>query len=332
MRGQGKYFERRRHELELSAPAAIQHVLSHMVGDAVGGGMAFLISQLAFVEAQIYERKYLPLVYQKLMTISTEGGPGVTSFLYRVTDVVGQGKRISNSADDIPYVNAIYDERVVPVVLGGVGYEYSTEELRQSAMLNIPLPSNKARIALRAYENHMNKVALVGEGNDLKGLLNYPGVPVIPPKAPWTAATVWNDILTDVNGLLGAIYIASAENDYANTLLVPPSVLQLWMNTYQPYTGESVLELITENNFTTVSGGGPLLIQQVAQLETQSASGHRRVVAYNRSEDNVVMHIPMPLNFLAPQPKNLELRIPGEYKYGGCEVRYMCDIRYMEDV
>jgi hypothetical protein len=324
-----KYVDMRQRQLELAAPA-----ISHLIGTDQGlGGMSFLINQLATIEAGVFERKYAPLPYQKLMTISTEGGPGVTSFIYRTLDYVGQAKRASNNADDIPYVDFSMAEHVSPVVLGHVGYHYSTEELRQSAVLNVALPATKARAALRAYENLMNKVALVGENGDLFGLCNYPGVPVVPAAhAPWTNASTYSDVIADVNTLLAAVYDATAMNDYADTLLVPPTVFQTWTNVYMPYTGEMLLELIKQNNFTTVSGGGELLIIQVPQLEKASPTAGRRVVAYNRSADNLVMHIPMPLTFLPPQPVNLDLKIPGEFKYGGVEIRYLNTIRYMDNV
>jgi hypothetical protein len=327
---QTQYYEARRKQLESVAP-----IIAHLIGNdaAAPGGMSFLINQLAFIEAGVFERKYAPLVYQQLVTISTEGGPGVTSFLYKTIDAVGQGKRISNNADDIPYVDFALGQKSVPVVIGGVGYHYSTEELRQSAVLAVGLPSYKARTALRAYENHMNKVALVGENGDLWGICNNPNVPQVPPThAPWTAASAYNDILSDVNALLASIYAATLQNTYADTLLIPPSVMEVWINVYHQYTDRMLLDLIRANNFTTVSGGGPLLIIQVPQLETATAASGRRVVAYNRSADNLVMHIPMPLTFLAPQPVNLDLKIPGEYKYSGVELRYLNTIAYMDDV
>jgi hypothetical protein len=324
-----QYVEKRRRELEFASP-----MISHLVGDASTnfGGMAFLISQLAVVEAKIYERKYLPVLYQKLVSVSTEGGPGVTSFAYRTMDAVGQGKRISNNANDIPYVDTSYGMKVVPVVVGGVGYHYSTEELRQAAMLNIPLPADKASIAMTAYQRHMNKVALVGEDGDLTGLINNANVTILKPAAAWTPTSAFTAVLADVNNLLAAVYYATMQNDFANTLLVPPSVFQGWTSIYNQYTGEMLNDMVLNNNFTTVSGGGDLLIQQVMQLETAAADGGRRIIAYNRDPDNLVMHIPMPLTFLAPQPVNLDLKIPGEYKYSGIEIRYYNTIRYMDDV
>lgn len=327
-----KYVDMRRQQLELAAPA-----ISHLIGSVgdnglVPGGMSFVINQLAVVEAQIFERHYAPLTYQQLMTISTEGGPGVTSFVYKTLDFVGQGKRASNNADDIPYADVSFAQHISPVVLGTVGYHYSTEELRQSAVLAIALPAYKARAAMRAYENHMNKVALVGEAKDLWGLCNNPQVTILPAPAPWTNTTTYDVILTDTNNLLGAVYEATLQNVFANTLLLPPSVMLQLINVRLPYTGEMVLDIVRNDNFTTVSGGGDLLIIQVPQLETASPTGARRIVAYNRDADNLVMHIPMPLTFLPPQPVNLDLKIPGEYKYGGVEIRYYNTIRYMDGV
>lgn len=323
------YFERRRRDFEMSAP-----IISHLIGDAAfnSGGMGFVINQLAFVETKIYERKFAPLLYQRLVNISTEGGPGVTSFVYKTMDGVGQGKRIANCADDIPYVDFAMGGQVVPVVLGGVGYHYQTEELRQAAMLNVPLAATKARLAFRAYENHMNKVALVGEDRDLFGLCNNPQVPIITAAAPITNASAYGEVMATINGALGEVHAATMMNSFANTILMPPSIWTNWISIFHPMTGVPLSEMIAEYNYTTVSGGGELLPLQVPQLETAAPGGKRRIVVYNRDADNVVMHIPMPLTFLPPQAEDLDLKIPGEYKYSGVEIRYLSTIRYIDDV
>lgn len=327
------YFDRRRRDFEMSAP-----IISHLIGDAAfnSGGMAFVINQLAFVETTVYERKFAPLLYQKLVTISTEGGPGVTSFVYKTLDGVGQGKRIANCADDIPYVDFAMGSVVSPVVLGGVGYHYQTEELRQAAMLNVPLVATKARLAFRAYENHMNKVALIGENKDLYGLCNNPLVPIIHAPAPIdinaTPPTSYNEVMAILNGAMSEVYAATAMNTFANTILIPPSIWTDFISIYQPYQGVPLTEMITEFNFTTLSGGGAPLLMQVPQLETAGTNGTRRIVVYNRDADNVVMHIPMPLTFLPPQAEDLDLKIPGEYKYSGVEVRYLGTMRYVDGV
>lgn len=328
------YFDKRRRDFEMSAPT-----IQHLIGDAANfnsGGMAFVINQLAFVETTVYERKFAPLLYQKLVTISTEGGPGVTSFVYKTMDGVGQGKRIANCADDIPYVDFAMGAQVVPVVLGGVGYHYQTEELRQAAMLNIPLVATKARLAFRAYENHMNKVAIIGENKDLFGLCNNPQIPVIEAPARMdVTGTQYQDVMAVLNGAMSAVYAATAMNTFANTILIPPSIWENWISIYQPYQGVPLTEMITEYNFTTISGGGAPLLMQVPELETAGqlpAPGSRRIVVYNRDADNVVMHIPMPLTFLPPQAEDLDLKIPGEYKYSGVEVRYLGTMRYIDGV
>jgi hypothetical protein len=223
-----------------------------------------------------------------------------------------------------------------PVVLGGVGYHYQTEELRQAAMLNVPLAATKARLAMRAYENHMNKVAFVGEDRDLYGLCNQPNVPIItgtPIVSGGATPTGWEAVIGQINNALSTVYMASAMNTFANTILYPPSLWTQLTSIFNPYCcGDNVIDMIAEKNYTSVGGGGPVLQMQVPQLETAGTNGTRRMVVYNRDAESVVMHIPMPLTFLPPQAVNLDLKIAGEYKYSGVEIRYLSNIRYIDNI
>jgi hypothetical protein len=326
------YFEQRRREFE-SASGTLRYLLGSDA-EVVPGGMSFLINQLAAVEARVWERMTRPMLFEQLIPVISAGAsPGQTEIVYRMRDSVGQGKRIANNADDIPYVDVAYTPRRIPIVRGGAGYHYSTHELRQAALLGTNLPGELSSEAFRAYEEHMNKVALVGENGDLWGLMNHPDVPILPAEnGPWTAETDFRDVFTDVNRLLSAIHLATLTNSFANTLLLPPSVWVDWTGVFLETTAETLIEFLNRNNYTTVSGGGDLTVMQVPELETAGEDETRRLVAYDMNPDNLTMHIPMPIQFLPPQPVNLDLKIPGEYYYSGVAIRYPATIRYMDGV
>ena len=65
-------------------------------------------------------------------------------------------------------------------------------------------------------------------------------------------------------------------------------------------------------------------------LETAGTGNTTRAVFYVKSPDRLVMHIPQPLRFLAPQAVNLSIKVPGTYRYAGLEVRYLKSMYYME--
>src|SRR5581483_256348 len=128
--------------------------------------LAFITSQLAYTEAQMFERMYTPMQYEQFIPISTEAGEWADSVRYEIYDYVGRGKRASGKGDDINLVDVAYSDGSMPVKLGNIGYDYSTEELRRTAFLRRPISERRLAAAIEAYRRHMNEVALFGE-NDL---------------------------------------------------------------------------------------------------------------------------------------------------------------------
>ena len=57
-----------------------------------------------------------------------------------------------------------------------------------------------------------------------------------------------------------------------------------------------------------------------------------RMMGYVKSDQRLVMHVPLPLRFLAPQLTALLIEVPGEYKYSGVEFRYPKSAYYMDGI
>jgi hypothetical protein len=67
-------------------------------------------------------------------------------------------------------------------------------------------------------------------------------------------------------------------------------------------------------------------------LDTAGINGTARMLGYVKSDTRLVMHVPLPLRFLAPQLVGLSVEIPGEYKYSGVEWRYPSSAVYYDGI
>jgi hypothetical protein len=291
--------------------------------------LSFAVNQLAYTETKLFERQYQPLLFEKLLggVIDTTAGPWAQTVEYQIIDYVGMGKRISNNANDIPYVDSTISRVAKPVVQGGVAYKYNTEELRISAYLKRPLSATKLLAANMAYKRHINKVALVGEAqSNFTGLFNATGVTAAnrPSGAVWDAATAAT-IIADIMSLMTAVHTATATNDMPTKVVFPVTSYQLLLKPRSDHSDMTILSFLKQT-YPDVE------FLSATELEILGAGVTKRVVAYNPNNENMVLHLPMALTFIAPQMKELDIVVVGEYKYGGFEPRRTPTIRYMDGV
>jgi hypothetical protein len=132
-------------------------------------GMAFLASQLAYTEQEVYRKEYTETQFRELIPVTSEAGADAASVRYQVFDQVGQGKRISGAARDVPYADVAASTVETAVVTGGAGYRYSQEEMVMAARMVRPLPAERMATAVEMAERHLNQVAMLGERTDVAG-------------------------------------------------------------------------------------------------------------------------------------------------------------------
>lgn len=286
-------------------------------------GLAFFISQLSNVESTIYETKYRNIVYQDFIPIDMSDPEWVDSVDYISYDAVGVSKFISANADDLPDVAATAKKSTIPVHLGGDSFSYSLDELQKSQQLRMPLDTIKGRMAFRAYEEHAQRVAFTGDSErGLFGLWNHPNVQSDNSTVDWSTAT-GQEIVADMNDLLNTVWENSAQVHVPNTLVLPANQWSIISSRRMDSgTDTTILEFFRKNNLYTQLTGGELDIRQNLELQTAGAGGGERMMAYEKNNENLGMKIPMAWRTLAPQPINLKIKVPAQYKLGGVFFRY----------
>ncbi len=311
--------------------------LTRFIGDGLstrdaGEALAFLVSQLAHTENEVFERMRTPMQYAQFIPISHEAGEYADSIRYELFDVAGRGRRTSGKGRSINLVDVAYADKSMPVMNGDIGYDYSQEELRRSAFLRKPLNVTRLAAAIEAYERHMNDVGLNGEASsNVTGLFNNAFVPQgNAPVGNWAASTP-DQILADINAIIFNVWNNTAYNDTVDTILLPPVSLNKIATTARSATSDTtILEFIKKNNIAKQQRGTEISFQAGFGLDTAGAGSTKRMIAYVKNPNRLIMHIPLALRFLAPQFQGLAVEVPGEYKYSGVEVRYPKSMYYMD--
>jgi hypothetical protein len=295
--------------------------------------LSFLVSQLAYIETTVYEKLREPLDYQRLVPISTAAGDWARSIVYKTRDHVGRGRRHSLKGRDLPRVDVYYGEEVIPVQTGAIAYGYTFEELRVSGRLGIPLDADRANAAYDAYARHMNEVGLYGE-DELTGVYNNPHVPVAPAKhGNWLGGATPDEILDDLNTAIIQVWTQTKRNSIVNTVALPGAQYGYIATTPRSEGSDTtILTFLMNNNLSRVERNQQIQIVGGVDLDTAGAGGTSRMLVYERNDTNLVMHIPMPVLFHAPQVEGLETQIPGEYKYAGVEWRYPSSGLYVDGI
>lgn len=308
-----------------------------MAGRDTGEAMAFVVSQLAYTENQVFERLYQPMQYEQLIPISTEAGEWADSIRFEVYDYAGQGKRTTGKGRDINLVDVAYADVTFPVVNGDVGYDYTTEELRRTAFLRRPINERKMVAAVDAYRRHMNNVGLYGSAADnLPGLFNNSLVPEgNAPNGSWTTTNQGNPalILADINTAITTVWSNTAFNDLVDTIVIAPTRYSFIASTPRSINSDkTILQYVKENNIAKVERGIDINFMPGYGLDTGGSGSTARMMVYTKSDQRLIMHTPLPLRFLAPQLIGLTVQVPGEYKYSGVEFRYPKSAYYMDGI
>ena len=298
-------------------------------------GLAFLLSQLTAIESKMYEKKYKAITYNLLIPISNEAGEWAESVTYFYMDGAAVAEFVGTKSLNVPIAEIGTDKITVPVELGATGYEYSDEELRQAIQLKRSLPQLKSNVARRAYEELAQRTAMTGDPNhNLPGFINNVNV---------TAATVVNpgsgtewvnkspeEILFDINDFMGDIFVDTLQVEKPNTLLLPTAQWNYIAGTPRNTVSDTTILKWLVNNSPYLSSMEDVI--PVAELAGAGGGGSDRMMAYDKDIDKVVMHIPMPLRFTAPQRKGRGFEVPGEFKIGGVEFRYPGSARYADGI
>ena len=148
----------------------------------------------------------------------------------------------------------------------------------------------------------------------------------------WTAATA-DQILGDVNAALQVVSTATNYVALSDTLLLPPSRMNLIASRRLGDTSMTILEFLLKNNIYTAQTGQPLVIRTVRALETAGVGSVQRMIAYRRDPEVLKLHMPMAHRFLPAFTKTaLYTEVPGIFRLGGLDIRLPKEVIYVDGI
>jgi hypothetical protein len=308
--------------------------------DAQQQALGFLVAQTTYIEPQVYRMKYPDLNYRDLVPIDASANEWAKSITFFSIDMVGRADWFSHLAKDVPIADITRAKYEVAIEMAAVGYRYTLEELGQAMMVpNVNLTVERAAAARRAYDEFVHNTALYGDARkNWFGLTNHFAPTIINAANTWVFRLAQTPVQTtaimqDVNGVLSNIWQSSLTVEMADTLLFPLSAMTLLSMTQLPNTTMNLMEWIKKNNVYTQQTGQQLTCIGVRGLDTASASGGGRIIAYRKDPEIVKMHIPMPHRFLPVwQTGPMIFDIPGIFRLGGLEIRRPMAFRYLDGI
>ena len=283
--------------------------------------LSFVVNQATYIEREVFNIPYPEIAYAQMIPVDTSAGEFAASVTFFTQDLIGKAKLLNSNADDFPLANLVRTKFEQSILDAGIGYEFSIAEIGQAQMMGRSLPTEGASAARLAYEQLVDAVALAGDSG-IEGLYATTGITSTAAAAAWSGATA-AQILADVNGIISRIVAATGGIHWPNTLVLPLSQFSLIAGKQIDATNQTtILDFIKRSNAYTAKTGLPLDIFADVRLTNKA-------VCYKRDPQVLKLHMPMPLRFMPPQLINLQVRVPGMFRFAPLSIRQPKAIQYI---
>lgn len=281
----------------------------------------FVVNQASYIEREVFAIPYPEIAYAQMIPIDTSANEFAASVTFFTQDLIGKAKFINSNADDFPLANIVRTKFEQSIMDAGIGYEFSLAEIGQAQLMGRSLPTEGATAARLAYEQLVDAVALAGDSG-IEGLYATTGITSTAATAAWAGATA-AQILGDVNAIIARIVAATGGIHWPNTLVLPLSQFSLIAGKQiDPTNQTTILEFVQKANAYTARTGQPLSVFADVRLTNKA-------VCYKRDPMVLKLHMPMPLRFMPPQLINLQVRVPGMFRFAPLSIRQPKAIQYI---
>lgn len=284
----------------------------------------FITPALYRTHTTVFEQKYPAFDYASLVPVNTDGDMWDVGTLVYSGDIAGAASYLSGKGFDVPNASVNFQQGTSNFYHAGIGYELSLQEVNRASRMNVPLDTRKGSAARMVAEKFIYDRVITGSTEkSFTGFINNANVPAADAtNGAWTGGTTTPDeMLADVNEALTDVYTNTKETALANTLLLPTSRFIKASTTRITDTNMSVLAFLQANNAYTAISKQPLTIMPSRELETAGDSSSTRMVAYERSPDNMEFFLPGMFEFRPPFAiSSMSWRVDGIMNVGQLEI------------
>jgi hypothetical protein len=294
----------------------------------------FAVPALYRTHAGVFEQKYPSFDYSGLVPVNTDGTMWDIGTLVYSGDMAGVAQYIGGKSFDIPNASVNLSQGITNFFLAGVGYELSLQEVNRASMMNVSIDGRKASAARMVAEKFIYDRVIRGSTvKNFTGLVNNASVPTAnAPTGGWGSATA-AQILADVNTALNDVFTNSGETATANALLLPTTKFLALNNTQLTNTGDSLLTFIKKNNSYTAITNQPLDIRPSRELATAGSGSTARMIAYEKSPDNMEFFLPGMFEFLPLfATSSATWRVDGVMNVGALEIYRPKTVSYRDNI
>jgi hypothetical protein len=294
----------------------------------------FAVPALYRTHTTVFEQKYPSFDYSGLVPVNTDGDMWDIGTLVYSGDVAGKADYLGGKAFDVPNASVNFAQGLTSFHLAGVGYELSLQEVNRASRMNVSLDTRKASAARMVAEKFIYDRVIRGDTRkNNTGLINNALVPTAnAPTGGWATATP-AQILADVNAILNDVIVNSGETAMPNALILPTAKFLFLNNIQLTNTGDSLLSFIKKNNSYSAMTNQPLDIRPSRELTQAGASNTARMVAYEKSPDNMEFYLPGMFEFMPPfATSSMTWRVDGVMNVGQLEIYRPKTVSYRDNI
>lgn len=299
-------------------------------------GMGFMVSQLAWLEQQMYEVPYADLFFDQVVPIRTDIPEWADQYQYISYNSTTRGKFIGSHAQDLPTTALERMLHSTNFGYGGLSLAYSLDDMRKAVHLGMNLDTEQAQVSFRGAREHQQDVVFYGDSHlNITGFFNNPYVKTKTSKVVLGTADI-KTVVDEINAAMNQIWTETNQRFLPDTICIPTFlyaklVTQIIKDQAVPVKG---MKYLLDNNLYFARTGGALQIIPMPQLASAEMGKHgltakNTIVVYAKNPQCVMSFMPIAPRFIAPQPVGLEIRTPMEYKIGGTEWRYPQSAMYL---
>lgn len=291
----------------------------------------FIQRELESLEARYFEVREPPLKFRTLFPVNN-GHRGAEFISWNMVRRVGKAKWISVPSDDLPRVDAFREKFSVAPKPFGDAIGYDRQEMERMAFSGLPLEAERLKSARRAAEIHLSQTAWSGDTTlGVHGILTHPGIDWIQAAASaesgnprtWDSAKTATEIVNDIRTVIQDIRVdSSGAEEGPDTLVLP--IAQHMLLTARPWAtaGTTYPTTIMQFLMDPKNGYGIKRVEWDWNLTGAGPAGEDVALFYKYNPDNFEFYVPMELEPLPPEARNLEFLINLWGQAAGMAVRY----------